>query len=274
MSNACFYEIAESVVNMFKDNEADEVNKENWQLIQLPSNDAFLSVEVRKTDKDEKQVYAVRKFDDVKDDICIETEDLSVDSLVVAFEKITCENKETTANRSKLNKIFSEIVDVAFTIAVAILISFVITHFIAQRTVVDGYSMYPTLDHNDNIICNKMSYRFSNPERYDIIVIDYEDGYIIKRIIGLPGENVLIDADGNIYINGEILEDDVYGRDVIENAGLAKTGIKLADDEYFVLGDNRNNSADSRVIGPIEKDKIIGKAWRRLMPDFWQSLYD
>lgn len=147
-------------------------------------------------------------------------------------------------------------------------ITFLIIHFVGQRTVVNGVSMQPTLSDGDNLIVDKLSYRFRNPDRFDIIVFPQGDGrYFIKRIIGLPGENVRIDEDGSIYIDGEKLSES-YGKEVIQDPGLAKDGIELGADEYFVLGDNRNDSMDSRMaeVGPIVGERIIGRAWLRIYP--------
>lgn len=147
-------------------------------------------------------------------------------------------------------------------------ITFLIIHFVGQRTVVNGVSMQPTLSDGDNLIVDKLSYRFHDPDRFDIIVFPQEDGrYFIKRIIGLPGENVRIDEDGFIYINGEKLQES-YGKEVMLDPGLAKDGIQLGADEYFVLGDNRNDSMDSRMaeVGPIVGEGIIGRAWLRIYP--------
>lgn len=140
--------------------------------------------------------------------------------------------------------------------------------FVGQRTVVNGVSMQPTLSDGDNLIVDKLSYRFHDPDRFDIIVFPQEDGrYFIKRIIGLPGESVRIDEDGFIYINGEKLQES-YGKEVMRDPGLAKDGIQLGADEYFVLGDNRNDSMDSRMaeVGPIVGERIIGRAWLRIYP--------
>lgn len=147
-------------------------------------------------------------------------------------------------------------------------ITFLIIHFVGQHTVVNGVSMQPTLSDGDNLIVDKLSYRFHDPDRFDIIVFPQEDGrYFIKRIIGLPGENVRIDEDGFIYINGEKLQES-YGKEVMLDPGLAKDGIQLGADEYFVLGDNRNDSMDSRMaeVGPIAGERIIGRAWLRIYP--------
>lgn len=150
--------------------------------------------------------------------------------------------------------------------------------FVGQRTVVNGESMYPTLygrDKNvpdkvgDNLIVDKITYRFQDPQRYDIIVFpfQYNDDFYIKRIIGLPGETVQIDTEGVIYINGEVLREG-YGREIIQNPGRAAQPITLGVDEYFVLGDNRNNSSDSRTeaVGNIHRSDIVGRAWLRIWP--------
>ena len=140
--------------------------------------------------------------------------------------------------------------------------------FVGQRTEVEGASMENTLHNGDNLIVDKLSYRFHDPERFDIIVFPFQfqdNTYYIKRIIGLPGETVQIMDDGSIYINGEKLEEN-YGMEVIkpETIGRAAEPIELGDDEYFVMGDNRNNSSDSRT--DITRENIIGKAWLRIWP--------
>lgn len=169
-------------------------------------------------------------------------------------------------NKSKKKEIISNIIYVVVVLAITI---FIIC-FVGQRTKVDGDSMYPTLHDKDNLIVDKISYRFHDPERFDIIIFPYQGSnkvFYIKRIIGLPGETVQIDYDGNIYINGEILEED-YGYETILNPGIAAEPITLGDDEYFVLGDNRNNSNDSRAaaVGLIDEDDIVGRAWVRFFP--------
>ncbi|MDO4344774.1 MAG: signal peptidase I [Eubacteriales bacterium] len=153
--------------------------------------------------------------------------------------------------------------------AVAIAAALFIVTFIGQRVRVDGRSMESTLQDGDNLICDKISYRFSDPERFDIVIIYPEENNKkdkwIKRIIGLPGEEVRIDTDGTIYIDGEKLEEN-YGKEVIEDPGMAIEPIQLGEDEYWVMGDNRNHSSDSRVIGPVTKDRILGKAFIRIYP--------
>jgi len=156
-----------------------------------------------------------------------------------------------------------------FYMAVVLVLAFVLVTFVGQRTEVSGVSMYPTLDDGDQLIVDKLTYRFRDPKRFEVVVFPFqyqEDTYYIKRVIGLPGETVQI-ADGVITINGQALSED-YGWEKIENEGLAFDSITLGEDEYFVLGDNRNNSSDSREpsVGNVEKGTIIGKAWLKIWP--------
>lgn len=151
-------------------------------------------------------------------------------------------------------------------------LTWLVINFVGQRTEVDGSSMEVTLSDGDNLIVDKISYRFRDPARFDIIVFPFqyeEDTYYIKRIIGLPGETVQIDQQGYIYINGEILTES-YGKEIIrpENIGRAVEPVTLGEDEYFVMGDNRNNSSDSRteIVGNIHRKDIIGRAWLRIWP--------
>ena len=147
---------------------------------------------------------------------------------------------------------------------------FLATTYVGQRTRVEGHSMEPALSDGDNLIVDKISYRFHDPERFDIIIFPYQwepNTYYIKRIIGLPGETIQIDDEGNIYIDGEVLQEH-YGLERIKNPGSAREPITLGEDEYFVLGDNRNNSEDSRFtqVGVIHRDDIVGRAWLRIYP--------
>ena len=166
--------------------------------------------------------------------------------------------------------VIGETVSFILYIAVVFLVTFLVIHYVGQRTQVSGMSMEYTLSDGDNLIVDKISYRFHDPERFDIIVFPFlkeEETYYIKRIIGLPGETVQIGEDGAIFINGEELEES-YGREVIQNPGAAAEPITLQEGEYFVLGDNRNASSDSRdpSVGMVKRENIIGRAWLRLYP--------
>ena len=129
--------------------------------------------------------------------------------------------------------------------------------------------MNPTLQDGENLITDKITYRFKEPKRFDIIVFPYKDNtskLLIKRIIGMPGETVQIE-NGRVYINGHELNED-YGNAVMNDGGIAANAITLGEDEYFVLGDNRNNSQDSRFasVGNVHRSDIIGRAWLRIWP--------
>ena len=169
-----------------------------------------------------------------------------------------------------MKKVLREILSTSVYILFVLCAVYLVIHFVGQRTQVSGSSMEPKLSSDDNLIVDKISYRFHDPERYDIIVFPfrYEDNtFYIKRIIGLPGETVQIDDEGNILIDGEVLKEG-YGKEVIKSPGRAYEEIQLGDDEYFVMGDNRNNSLDSRdpKVGNITRDEIIGRAWLRIWP--------
>ncbi len=147
---------------------------------------------------------------------------------------------------------------------------YIIPNFVMQRTIVDGSSMEETLSNGDHLYVEKISYRFDMLKRFDIIVF-YPFGreneeYYVKRIIGLPGETVQI-KDGLIYIDDELLEEN-YGMEKIEYAGRAAEPITLGEDEYFVMGDNRNISKDSRyeTVGNVSKENIGGRAFFRVSP--------
>jgi signal peptidase I len=171
---------------------------------------------------------------------------------------------------STMKNVLKEILSTSIYLLVVLCVCYLIVTYVGQRTQVSGHSMENTLSDNDHLFVDKISYRFKDPQRFDIIVFppQYDPStYYIKRIIGLPNETVQIDTDGNIYIDGEILEES-YGKEVIQNPGRAIEPIVLGDDEYFVMGDNRNNSSDSRdpAVGNIKREDIIGKAFIRIWP--------
>lgn len=175
-------------------------------------------------------------------------------------------DKKRARNRKTIFKILIWIIE----IVAVVLIAFYIINFALEKTTMLGNSMEVTLKAQDKVIINKLAYVFKDPKRYDVIVFkqsgDEHNYYNIKRIIGLPGETVQIKG-GFVYINGEVLEEPMVV-DLIQMGGLANDEIVLEEDEYFVLGDNRNISEDSRFanIGNVVFDDIIGKAWIRLSP--------
>lgn len=143
-----------------------------------------------------------------------------------------------------------------------------IIFFFAKPAVSYGESMEESLHDGDIMLGERVTYKFKDPERFDIVMFesgDEEEPLYVKRIIGLPGEKVRIDDDGNIYINGEILKEN-YGKTPIDDPGIAEGEITLADDEVFCLGDNREVSEDSRYIGPVKIKDIKLHLYFRVWP--------
>ncbi len=188
-----------------------------------------------------------------------------------AKEQARMEREERLQNLSSGEKKMRELFGwIAYIVVLVCAVHLTVT-YVGQRTVVAGDSMLNTLHDKDQLIIDKVSYRFRDPERYEIIVFPYryaEETFYIKRIIGLPGETVLI-KDGYVYINGKKLEES-FGREMIhaEKYGQAAEPITLGLDEYFVLGDNRNESADSREtsVGILNREELIGRACFRIWP--------
>ena len=132
--------------------------------------------------------------------------------------------------------------------------------FIVTPIKVNGESMYPTLEEGDIMILNKTAYYFNKPKRFDIVVVDMPDEYLIKRVIGLPGDDIDI-IDNQLYINGEVYKEDYLDDDLnYDDFSLQDLGYAtIPEDYYLVLGDNREDSIDSREIGLISKDEIKKK---------------
>ena len=177
-------------------------------------------------------------------------------------------DKDKKPEKIEQNKA-KEIAGLVIYCLIVIAAMFLIIKYVGQRTVVMGHSMEPTLQDSDNLITDKITYRFRDPKRFGIIVFPFKDNratLLIKRIVGMPGETVQV-IDGNVYVNGYVLEDN-YGNAVMTDPGLAADPVVLKEDEYFVLGDNRNNSTDSRFesVGNIHRSEIIGRAWLRVWP--------
>ena len=167
-----------------------------------------------------------------------------------------------------MNRIMRELLNTAIYLLCVLGAVWLVITFVGQRTEVEGASMENTLHNGDNLIVDKLSYRFHDPERFDIIVFPFQfqdNTYYIKRIIGLPGETVEI-RDGHIYIDGssEPLEDVETKEYMVGNYGP----YTIPEGCYFVMGDNRNNSQDSRVsdVGAIHRDELMGRAWIRIWP--------
>lgn len=182
-------------------------------------------------------------------------------------------------NRSGLNfnrhkrkanvKLIKEILTWITEIALTILLAVTFVYFIGLRTSAVGQSMAETIYNGDNVLVNRFLYAVTDPKPNDIIVFrpngNEKSHLYIKRVIGVPGDTVQI-VGGVVYVNGEVF-DEAVSTASIEEAGIAVEPITLKEDEYFVLGDNRNNSEDSRFanIGNVRKEYIIGKVWFRIV---------
>ncbi len=169
-------------------------------------------------------------------------------------------------NKKKLQ----DIISTSIYFLIVVFITFFIIKYVAQRTEVIGSSMEPTLMEGDNLIVDKVSFKLRDPNRGEIVVFPYRDGsgvYYVKRVVGMPGETIWIPGDGKVYIDGEPLEED-YLVAGTQKGGIAITPITLGEDEYFLLGDNRKNSVDSRneSVGIVKRHEIIGKVILRMWP--------
>lgn len=151
-----------------------------------------------------------------------------------------------------------------FGIFISVLFAFVIVFSVGMKTSMIGVSMEPALYNGQQILINRFLYKISAPKKGDVVVFlpngNHNAHYYVKRVVGIPGETIQV-KEGKLYVDGVAQEESQY--DKMADAGIAEHEIKLGEDEYFVLGDNRNNSEDSRSgnVGAIKKDTIAGKAW-------------
>ena len=165
--------------------------------------------------------------------------------------------------------LWKDALQTVFMLACTVAFCLLFFRYVGQRVAVDGSSMKETLQNKDQLIIDCFTYHFLHePERFDIIVFRLKSDpkvYYIKRVIGLPGETVQI-RDSVIYINGQPIEDP-YSQGVSFRGGSAENPVTLGEGEFFVMGDNRNDSIDSRFsVGPVNKSQIIGRAFFRLLP--------
>ncbi len=160
------------------------------------------------------------------------------------------------------------LIELGVFILIVLALSYIVSTYVVQRITVHNVSMQDTITEGDMLLMDKIVYKRRDPKRYEIICFDssYEREGLIKRVIGLPGESVQI-TDGMIFIDGKQIKD-VSGVEKIEDPGLAAQEIHLGNDEFFVVGDNRDESIDSRSldIGNVRRADILGRAWLRVYP--------
>ena len=179
---------------------------------------------------------------------------------------LTFYEKEKKINKSTIHEILSTL----FYCGVAVFLAFVLVFSVGMKISMVGVSMEPALYNGQEVLINRFIYKITSPKRGDVIAFlpngNQNSHYYLKRIVGLPGESIQI-IDGYVYINGERLPEDEY--DKMADYGIVGNEIQLGSDEYFVLGDNRNMSEDSRSgnIGAVKKDTIAGKVWFHLSCD-------
>ncbi|MCX6792413.1 MAG: signal peptidase I [Candidatus Falkowbacteria bacterium] len=171
-----------------------------------------------------------------------------------------------------MKKFLSFVFDVVKMIVISLAIIIPIRYFLVQPFYVKGASMEPNFHENEYLMVDEISYRFKTPQRGDVIVFRYPKDpqeYYIKRLIGLPGETVEI-KDGSVYIteeNGLISKvEEPYLPAYVTTVALTEGAVKLGPDEYYMMGDNRNGSKDSRSFGPVKKSFVIGRVFLRGWP--------
>lgn len=167
-------------------------------------------------------------------------------------------SKIVSASAAKRNAIL------VLEIIIVLLVAYVLVYCVGMRVTVAGNSMEPALREGESAFINRLVYELSDPDSGDVVVFlpngNEKSHYYIKRIVGIPGDKVQI-RDGVLYVNGEMF--DTKDTEAIVTPGLAEEEITVGEDEYFVIGDNRNSSEDSRYanIGNVREDDIVGKVW-------------
>lgn len=177
-------------------------------------------------------------------------------------------------NNNKEKKLKSEIISWIKEIVIAVLIALVITKFMFTHIIIPTPSMRPTIECNDHFMINKLPMYYRDPQAGEIVVFHGKEKELVKRVIGLPGEVIDI-QDGHVYINGEVLKEDYLIEGIVTKppeAELMEEGVSITypyeipDGNYFVMGDNRGNSKDSRYIGTVKREQIYAIAKFRIWP--------
>lgn len=215
--------------------------------------------------KNDSNTKSQVEYQRVKSELNQEKTEILINHTELDYET---KRKEYEKRNYRKRELMLDVIELIVCILVALGIGYLLTNYVVICTKVDGISMEDTLLDNDYLVIDKVTYTFWDPERFDIIVFPHgENTYYIKRIIGLPGERIQI-RENQIYINDELLEED-YGKEKLADGGVIENQeFLLGEKEYFVLGDNRNHSIDSRFleVGTIKREEILGKAWFRIYP--------
>ncbi len=192
--------------------------------------------------------------------------------------KIDTQKPALIKTEKKQKGFWRELIEIIFFVAIVVI---PIQTFIGRTFIVVGSSMYPTFENKDYLIIDKLYYQFSDPKRGEVIVFHppvNEDTYYIKRVIGLPGETVTVNRNEVMIQNADSPEGFRLEQPYVSSEGDSYKTIKLESDEYFVMGDNRAVSSDSRVWGPLPRKNISGRAFIRLFPfpsfDMWPGRID
>jgi signal peptidase I len=178
------------------------------------------------------------------------------------LEQLSNEDDPSTVSFAKKIGLF--IFEIIKVVIISLIIILPIRYYLIQPFYVEGASMEPNFYDKEYLVIDEISYRFNNPQRGEVIILKNPNDrhfYFIKRVIGLPGEKIAV-LNGRVFINDKQLEENYIKSFSHDDYGPTT----LADDEYFVMGDNRNNSSDSRYFGPLNRQDIIGRVWVRGWP--------
>jgi signal peptidase I len=202
----------------------------------------------------------------------------STELLVDSNAVDTDDTEETEARPSAARRRARGLIDWIVVIGVALLVAFLVRTFVLAHFVVDGTSMSTTLHDDDRVFVNKLSYRLHDPNRGDVVVLHQDSGAsdrdLIKRVIALPGETIEV-RSCQVLIDGNPLEEPYLDPEVVTpgNCGGDTAPVTVPEDHVFVMGDNRGGSQDSRALGPIEEDDLVGRAFVVFWPQsHWQWL--
>ena len=254
-------------INIYENASLDDLFKKGQT---FDTEDLFEDDEVE-TEEVETEAEVENVAESTDSDSLGDTEEIVAHDILETEPQDQQEQPEDNVDKEKPKKekrFVNNLIFVMVCMVIAFALAFLLSKFVIHNTIVDGDSMCETLNDGDRLLVDKLAYNIGDPARYDIIVFEQsDDENYIKRVIGLPGEVVQI-YNGAVYINGMKLDGDTYGNTQIKDPGIAEEPVILGDDEYFVLGDNRNNSIDSRKksVGKVKRDKIDGRAIFRIYP--------